>query len=130
MKSSPLISFRLFFLGTFVLSLFSACYYDNEEELYPDPGPVPCDTVSVSYANTVLPIIQDNCYVCHDQGSGFGNVVLEGHDNITIYANNGRLYGSIAHLSGFSNMPQGRNKLADCKISQIKSWIDAGAPNN
>ena len=112
------------------LSLLSGCYYDNEQELYPDGGGTACDTVNVSYASTVLPIIQSQCYVCHEQSVRFGNVNLEGYENVRIYANNGRLYGAIAHLSGFSFMPQGRNKLPDCQIAQIKSWIDNGAPNN
>jgi hypothetical protein len=116
-------------LLSLTLLMLAGCYYDNEQELYPDDGTV-CDTANVSYTGTVLPIIRNECYICHDQGTRSGNVVLEGHSNLLIYANNGRLYGSIAHQSGFSAMPQGRNKLLDCQLAQIKSWIDAGAPNN
>lgn len=43
---------------------------------------------------------------------------------------NGKLYGSIAHTTGFAAMPQSGNKLSDCQIAQVKKWIDAGAPQN
>lgn len=125
------LSLRFAWLSSVLaLLLLPGCYYDNEQELYPDEGSAACDTVNVSYASTILPIIQAQCYVCHDEGAAFGNVVLEGHANLLRYANDGRLYGAVAHLSGYSAMPQGRNQLPDCQLLQIKSWVDAGAPNN
>jgi hypothetical protein len=129
MNASLVSRFAALFFALTVF-VFAGCYYDNEQELYPDGGGSVCDTANVSYASTVLPILRDQCYVCHAEGVAFGNVVLEGHANMLVYVNNGRLYGSIAHQSGFSAMPQGRNKLPDCQLAQIKSWIDAGALNN
>ncbi|MDX5348653.1 MAG: hypothetical protein LPK19_15560 [Hymenobacteraceae bacterium] len=107
-----------------------SCYYDVESELYPPPA---CDTtVAVTYQNDVLPIVQNNCYVCHSQANGAnnGNVVLEGHSNLSSYALSGKLYGVISHAPGFSAMPKGGNKLPDCDIQKIKKWIDSGALNN
>lgn len=103
------------------------CYYDVEEDLY---GPVICTTENQSYVHDVVPIIQNNCYVCHAQGVNLGNVTLEGYNSLKVYVDNGKLVGVINHSSGFPQMPQGASKLSDCNISKIEAWIDQGALNN
>lgn len=55
--------------------------------------------------------------------------MLEGHTNLQKVAVNGRLYAAISH-TGPSPMPKGGNKLSDCDIQLIKSWIDNGILNN
>jgi hypothetical protein len=45
-------------------------------------------------------------------------------------AQNGKLYGTIAHTAGFSPMPKGSAKLSNCQIATIKKWIDGGMLNN
>ena len=112
-------------MGILVLS-FNACYYDNEEELYPNP----CDTSFVTYNNTIVPIIESNCNVCHSQNIQQGGIITEGHNNLLVLVENGKLWGAINHKTGFQPMPQNSNKLSDCKLQQIKNWIDQGAPNN
>jgi cytochrome c5 len=89
-----------------------------------------CDTTNVTYAATVVPILQASCTGCHSGTSPSGGINLSTHASVAAVANNGKLYGSIARLSGFSAMPQGGNKLPDCQISQIRIWIDAGALDN
>ena len=42
----------------------------------------------------------------------------------------GSLYGAISHNPGNSPMPKNGTQLSDCKIKQVKVWIDAGTPNN
>lgn len=112
-------------LGTMIF--FSACYYDNEEELYP---PTECISTDMSYQGDIVPIISGNCYVCHSAISNSGNVTLEGYTEIKKYVDSGQLMGAINHESGFSPMPQDAPKLNDCSIAKIESWIAAGAPNN
>ncbi|RMF31300.1 MAG: hypothetical protein D6765_01995 [Bacteroidetes bacterium] len=114
---------RLFLL----LLLLSGCYYDVEEELYPS---LECQVENVTYTGTILPLIRDNCYTCHDKTSNFGNVTLEGYDNLKIYVDNGRLLGAIKHEPGFSPMPQNRAPLLECEIQKIEEWIRQGAPDN
>ncbi len=46
------------------------------------------------------------------------------------YAVNGKLYGSIAHQTGYIAMPSSTSSLSNCEINQIKSWITAGSLNN
>lgn len=111
----------------FILLLQGACYYDVEEEIYPDNQ---CVTTGVGYQATVLPIIQNNCYICHSQSVRQGNVVLEGYANLKAYADNQKLLGVIKHQQGFPQMPQGQPKLGDCNIAKIAAWIEAGAPDN
>ena len=109
------------------LSALSACYYDSEEDLYPT---VECDTVDVTYTEKILPIIRNNCYGCHDQASNFGNITLEGHDQLKRYVDNGQLLGVIRRESGFSPMPKNGPPLVDCDIEKIEVWIQQGAPDN
>lgn len=115
-----------------VLILLSACYYDNEEELYPE-DPISsnsCDTVNVSYNLAVLPILEENCISCHTIASPSGNITLEGYSNLLREVNSGRLMGAITHSPGFSPMPRNANQLPDCEISTIQAWVSQGAENN
>lgn len=121
---------RTFYLKYMVLVIFigfQSCYYDVEEELYPNTE---CVTTNVSYAQDVVPILTSSCYSCHSAAANLGNVTLEGHANTVKYANNGSLVGSIQHLSGFESMPQGASKLDACKIAKIDAWVKAGSLDN
>jgi len=108
--------------------LLAGCYYDNKEDLY--PSVTACDSSGVTYSGKVLSIVQSNCYACHGSGNTLGNVNLDGHANLKLYAVNGKLSGVINHRTGFSPMPQGGNKLDDCDILTIEKWIDDGSPDN
>jgi len=119
-----------------ILALFTfaiqSCYYENEEELYPSITNG-CDTTNVTYSNNVSKIISARCIVCHSNANYKdlgGGVELEGYENVKTSAENGGLYGTISHTSGYAKMPKGASKMDDCKIEQIKIWIDAGAQNN
>lgn len=110
-----------------VLVVFSACYYDVEEELYPGTY---CATTNVSYESTITSILHRNCYVCHSVAANTSNVTLEGYDKLMVYVNNGKLLGAIKHDPGYKPMPQGAPKLIDCDIAKIEQWIADGAPYN
>jgi mono/diheme cytochrome c family protein len=77
-----------------------------------------------------VPLLQSNCNGCHSQAALSGGVNLEGHNRVKIFADNGRLLGAVSHAAGFSPMPKGGSKLPDCEINKIKSWINAGSPDN
>lgn len=116
---------KLLALITISASL-SACAY-----LKKDVVKAPCVIgTTVSYNTDVAPIIQANCFQCHSSASNISGILLETHAELKAYAQNGFLYGTINHASGFSEMPQGAAKLDDCTIATIKQWIDDGAPNN
>jgi hypothetical protein len=117
------------------LALLSSCYYDNEEELYPNPNGGDCDTTNVTYSGIIFPLINSTCIGCHSGSAPQGNVLLEDYTTISAAAaippgQYGSLYGAISHDPGNSAMPKNGTQLSDCKIKQVKAWIDAGRPNN
>ena len=125
-------SIYLILLFVFLCVGISGCYFDNAENLYPDlPGT--CDPTQAAYQANIQPIIQQNCYTCHNSananalGSG---IDLESSSTLIQVVNNGSFLGSIEHASGYSAMPKGGGKLTDCQIETIKTWINNGAPTN
>ncbi len=103
--------------------VFTGCYYDKEEILYPDG--INCSTVPARFATDVNPIIQTRCAVagCHAAGSTNGRGPLTSYDLIK----NAAVEIKSAVVSGF--MPQG-SSLTPAEIKAISCWVDAGAPNN
>lgn len=95
-----------------------------------DPNAGGCNLNGVTYNATVRPILQNACMGCHSGSAPLGGINLSTHAGVAAVALNGRLYGAINHAAGYSAMPQGGAKLAQCAIDQIKVWVDAGAPNN
>jgi hypothetical protein len=112
--------------------LFGSCYYDNREELYPVLSG-DCDTTSVTYSLSILPVMQTKCYACHNTTaapSAGAGIVLEGYANLKTTIDNGRFQGAVNHQSGFSPMPKNGGKLDDCSLQIIEKWINAGYPEN
>ena len=125
---NKLTSFRTFLLFTTMLCPgLTGCYYDVEEDF---EKMVDCVTDNVSYANDIVPILQNRCFKCHAEGLNLGNVTLEGYDRLKLLVNSGRFLGAIRRDPGFSPMPQNEAMLPDCQIMKISAWIEAGAPNN
>lgn len=115
------------FLFTLMITFWSGCYYDNEEELYPFES---CETTNMSFTTDILPLFDQNCNVCHASSQALGNVILDSHAEVKKQVDAIRLLGAIRHEVGFSAMPQGQPQLTSCAIDKIASWVAAGAPNN
>ena len=116
---------KIVYLTLTVLTLsLSACYYDKEEELYPNSFSKNNDTTAVTYALTIAPMLATNCNNCHKPGgdspdlTNYSNVFAK-KDKIKARAVDGTPTPMPA--SGLMNLSN-RNKLA--------AWIAAGAPNN
>lgn len=107
--------------------IVTGCYYDIEEDIYPS---IECMTSEMSYSADILPIIKTDCYTCHSTAANFGNVILEGHEQLVNYVNDGSLLGVIKHQAGFSPMPKGGAQLLECEIEKVEAWIQDGALNN
>ena len=114
-------------LVTLLTLLFTGCYYDVAEELYPDNNAV-CDTTGVTYTKTIQPILNEYCNSCHTGSAPSGSVDFSTYDFVKAYALDGSLYGSMSHDPNWSEMPQGGNKVDDCTLLKIKVWIDNGMP--
>jgi hypothetical protein len=119
---------KLKFIFIICILTFTGCYYDKEDLLYPAGN---CDTLNSTYSAVVQPALQTyGCIGCHSGPVPSGNILLTSYNAVKTYAQNGKLYGSITHSSGYVAMPQGGNKMNSCTINKIKAWIDSGTLNN
>jgi mono/diheme cytochrome c family protein len=117
-------------LSWLLIAGLGGCYYDKEEILYPGTT---CDTTKVTYSVTISGMMTTHCNVCHSTASANANgggIALDSYSKVKVYADNGRLMGSINHAGGFSPMPKNATKLSTCDISKVQAWVNAGAPNN
>jgi len=89
-----------------------------------------CDTTQFAYAANIKPLMSTYCTGCHGGATPSGTIDLTTYANVQTQANNGKLYGSVAHLAGFSAMPKNAAQMSDCQIKVIQKWVQAGAPNN
>ena len=89
-----------------------------------------CNTTDVSFSRAVSSVISNTCLGCHNGAAASGGVNLNGYANIRVAALSGRLVGAISWQPGYAQMPQGSAKLSQCTIDQIRSWVEAGAPEN
>lgn len=89
-----------------------------------------CDSTVFTFSGAVKNIIQNKCQGCHSGTSAGGGIDLSTYNLLKIQVNNGKLWGTISHLAGYSPMPKNGNKLSDCEIVQIRKWMDAGSLNN
>lgn len=120
--------FKFFFIVSIVL-VFSQCTYDNENDYFKDNLDI-CYTENRSFNNDVLPVVENNCFSCHNSSNSSGGINLENYENIKFIAESGKLLGTINHDVGYSAMPLNSSKLSDCTINQIEAWIKQGLKNN
>jgi uncharacterized membrane protein len=90
----------------------------------------PCDTVAVSFAADIQPILSANCLGCHSGTAPQGGISLSSHSAVMNTVNSNRLLGAVEQLGGYSAMPKNQPRMADCKVALIRNWIAQGAPNN
>jgi len=112
--------------------VFTSCYYDNKEELYPQDLTNVCDTTAVTYSGTVAVIMTSSCSTvgCHVGSLPASGIAFDNYTTVKAYADNGHLMGTIKHETGYSPMPKAAQQLTDCQIAQLDAWINAGALNN
>ena len=89
-----------------------------------------CDTTTITWSAAILPLINANCKGCHNPAFLSAGLDLTDFSSVETIAFNGKLTGAIDHLPGYPPMPRGASKLNDCKITQVRKWIAAGALNN
>lgn len=119
--------FFTFSIGvTFFLFITTGCEYNNEEELYPS---IECDTLNVSYAEDIEPIIENDCATsgCHVAG-GTGNGRFDNYQRVKAKVDNGSMRKRVVENKDMP--PPDEEPLTSCQIDKIDAWLDAGAPNN
>ena len=96
-----------------------------------DKVPVDCATLgctdTVSFANQILPMIQNNCTGCHEPGNAGGGYSLSTYDEIV--SNADAILNSM-NGAGMQLMPQGGPALADSLIQQFSCWKCQGKMDN
>jgi hypothetical protein len=88
-----------------------------------------CDTSVVTYSGSIVPLMSNNCIGCHSGASPSGGISLTSYSDVAVVAGNGKLYGTVAGLSGYSSMPPGVS-LNDCLVETIRLWVENGCPND
>jgi len=119
---------RIIYVLSAGIILLAGCTYDVDDEI--NPNDPPCDTTDVSFTQEIVPILNQNCVVCHSGATPASNLLLDQYDEVKVVANNGALWGAINHESGFPAMPLNAPKLDDCDIQKIGAWINLGALEN
>jgi len=127
--------FSFFSLSTIAIAIvsLSGCYYDVEEELYPDSQmPTACDTNNVRYSVEVKNVFDARCNSCHAGVNASAGIRLDNHADIKTYLDQtgSTLVSSIEQDGNASSMPQGQPRIPDCEINQVKIWIANGYPEN
>ena len=112
---------------TIFLLFFVSCYYDNEEALYPSINNT-CDTSNVTYAGTIVPILNNYCTGCHSGSVASGGIALTSYSSVQALASSGMLIKALTG-SGVPIMPPS-GSLSPCKTGQFQIWIRNGMPNN
>ena len=107
----------------------ASCYYDKEDKLYDSYYAAKnCDTTTVTYTLTIVPILTARCATsgCHTAG-GAGNGNFDTYAGVKAKVDNGSLVNRTLVLM---NMPSSGTALTTCQMAQIKKWVQLGAPNN
>ena len=106
--------------------LLSSCYYDIEEDLYPEG----CETAQVvSFEANVQPIVDLNCAVsgCHVDG-GEAPGVLSSYAGVKDFVNSGDFESRVFNSPDDPMPPSG--ELGECDQELILRWINQGALDN
>lgn len=109
--------------------ILSACYYDNEEFLYPELS-TNCDTVNITYTNQISKIMNENCVSCH--GASYekdgGGLKFDNYESVLADLDN--IINAVNHKDGYSAMPKNGGKLSSCALTQFDLWKKNGTPLN
>ena len=121
------------YILTTIIVLFSACYYDKSDVVYPNANITNCDTTNIRYANQITNILNSNCNNCHGASvanSIGGGINLSTYTSLKPYITNSSLLNSVLQNGKAAPMPKNSYKLDNCSILAIQTWINQGALNN
>ena len=109
----------------FFITLFSACKNENEEDYFGvnKSDSMSCDTLYVTYAKQIKPMLDFNCAYCHMNEMVVG-CNLDNYENTVDYVSRtgNRLYDYVKN-----NDHQGVI-LDSCSLKQLSKWVKNPAP--
>lgn len=114
--------FLMICIASLAIVGLNGCYYDKEDQLYPNL--TGCDSTNVTFSASIQPIISSRCSIngCHVAGAQVPD--LSTYTNIV--ANIARVKVRAMDLK---TMPSS-GPLSTCEIAKLQKWINAGTPNN
>ncbi len=90
-----------------------------------------CSLKNVTYVKVVKGIFDDYCIKCHGNTIMSKGYNFQGFDNLKLWfsLDSLRLLHAIRHEKGLP-MPLGGDKIPECKIRQIETWVREGLKEN
>ena len=89
-----------------------------------------CDSSLFTFSGAIQPLIQSKCQGCHSGVNAQGGIDISTYQLLKAKVIDGKLWGSINQLPGYSPMPKNGATLSHCEINQFQKWIAAGSLNN
>lgn len=120
----------LILLFSFCLFLFSACTYENEDELFDSPiTPQILDTaggVKVTYLKDVKPILETRCNFtgCHASGTPARQGDFSSYNGVKAKVDNNTFKKEVIDTK---RMPLGNPPLPKIEIDILRAWLEDGA---
>lgn len=98
---------------------------EGAEETICSTAPTPCDSINVTYTNTMKAFFDGKCIGCHNPSGSMTDPTFNTYAGASSYAiDEGMdLYNKVA--GGTHN----GIVLTTCEKAQLKNWIQSGAPN-
>jgi hypothetical protein len=87
-----------------------------------------CDTLNVTYALSIQPLISSKCQGCHSGANPQGGISLTNYAQISGEALFGTMLDAVSHTGSATPMPYNSAQLPQCEIDLIRIWIENGAP--
>ena len=122
------VAFLLLVSGIF---FFISCQHkpdepvvNNNEGITPPFDTLACDSGNVTFAGTVVPILDAYCISCHSGPTPSGALDFTDYNDFAFVAESGQLLGALRHQQGYSPMPKDAPKLSLCEISLITQWVN------
>lgn len=89
-----------------------------------------CDTTSVTFSQTIYPLVEIKCQGCHSGTQPSSGLSLNTYSDISNIAITGAFMSSVTGTNSYVQMPYNSNPLPACEVDLIEAWIADGAPNN
>ena len=112
----------LLLIAVLISSILSGCSYDEEDG----------NLVEVSYANDIVPLLDANCYSCHEDEDNYTGLCLSAYELVSDLYNREQIIDRISRdISDDMLMPKApAAPLTESQIDIFKAWVEQGAQNN
>lgn len=120
----------LFIVVAICLSLTFACDESSDDDGGPNPPVDDCSTISRSYSQDIVPILNQTCAIPNCHVDGFINGDFEFFADFKALADSGRLQNQIESGAMPPSNTAGPTELTENELATIICWIEDGALEN